>query len=98
MRKTIELPCLPGDTIYRVKLRRGVWCVLPREVVSITYRLDHLYRVVWEIFSTETDVLGKTAFLTEKEANDFVMSQMSEHIKVKDSVKSFPPGILGRTD
>lgn len=65
---TVELPCKVGDTVYRVKKRRGVWCILPREVVSITYRLDHLYRVVWEIFSTETDTLGKTVFLTEAEA------------------------------
>jgi hypothetical protein len=64
----VELPCKVGDTVYRVKKRRGVWCILPREVVSITYRLDHLYRVVWEIFSTETDTLGKTVFLTEAEA------------------------------
>ena len=65
---TVELPCKIGDTVYRVKKRRGIWCVLPREVVSITYRLDHLHNVVWEIFSTETDVLGKTVFLTEEEA------------------------------
>jgi hypothetical protein len=65
---TVELPCKVGDTVYRVKRRRGGWNILPREVTSITYRLDHLYRVVWEIFSTETDILGKTVFLTEIEA------------------------------
>ena len=67
---TIELPCKVGDTVYRVKKQRGVWCILPREVVSITYRLDHLYRIVWEIFSTETDILGKTVFLTKEEAKE----------------------------
>jgi hypothetical protein len=67
---TIELPCKVGDTVYRVKKRRGVWCILPREVVSLTYRLDYLYRVVWEIFTTETDILGKTVFLTEAEAEE----------------------------
>lgn len=65
---TVELPCKVGDTVYRVKKRRGVWCILPREVVSLTYRLDHLYRPVWEIFTTETDTLGKDVFLTEEEA------------------------------
>ena len=69
---TVELPCKVGDTVYRVKKRRGIWCILPREVVSITYRLDHLYRVVWEIFSTETDTLGKDVFLTEAEAEQFL--------------------------
>lgn len=69
---TVELPCKVGDTVYRVKKRRGVWCILPREVVSITYRLDHLGRVVWEIFSTETDVLGKNVFLTEDEADQAI--------------------------
>lgn len=67
---TVELPCRIGDTVYRLKKRRGVWCILPREVVSITYRLDHLYRVVWEIFSTETDTLGISVFLTEAEAEE----------------------------
>jgi hypothetical protein len=67
-KNTVELPCKVGDTVYRVKKRRGVWCILPREVVSITYRLDYLHRVEWEIFSTETDTLGKTVFLTEAEA------------------------------
>lgn len=65
---TIELPCKVGDTVYRLKKRRGIWCILPREVVSITYRLDCKGRVVWEVFSTETDVLGKSVFLTEEEA------------------------------
>jgi CO dehydrogenase/acetyl-CoA synthase beta subunit len=68
----VELPCKVGDTVYRVKKRRGVWYILPREVVSLTYRLDHLHRVVWEIFSTETDVLGKSVFLTLTEAEEFV--------------------------
>lgn len=66
----VELPCKVGDTVYRVKKRQGVWCILPREVTSITYRLDHLYRVVWEIFSTEIDVLGKTVFLNREEAEN----------------------------
>lgn len=95
-KKLVELPCIPGDTIYRVTKQRGQWVVLPREVVSITYRLDHFYRVVWEIFSTTTDVLGKSCFLTEKDANDFI-SRMTSRVTVKES-SSFPPGILGRTD
>ena len=61
-------PCKVGDTVYRVARHKGVWQVLPREVVSITHRLDHLYRLVWEIFSTEYDRLGKTVFLTREEA------------------------------
>jgi hypothetical protein len=61
-------PCKVGDTVYRVAKHRGVWEVLPREVVSITHRLDHLYRLVWEIFSTQEDRLGKTVFLTREEA------------------------------
>jgi hypothetical protein len=61
-------PCKVGDTVYRVAKHRGVWEVLPREVVSITHRLDHLYRLVWEIFSTAEDRLGKTVFLTREEA------------------------------
>jgi hypothetical protein len=69
---TIELPCKVGDTVYRVKKRRGVWYILPREVVSLTYRLDHLHNVVWEIFSTETDVLGKSVFLTMTDAEQFL--------------------------
>ena len=67
---TVELPCKVGDTVYRLKKRNGVWCILPREVVSLTYRLDHLYRVVWEVFSTEMDVLGKTVFLTKEKAEE----------------------------
>ena len=66
----VVLPCKVGDTVYRVAKHRGVWEVLPREVVSITYRLDHLYRVVFEIFSTEYDRLGKTVFLTREEAEN----------------------------
>ena len=66
------MPCKVGDTVYRVKKRNGVWCILPRVVISITFRLDYLNRVVWEIFSTETDVLGKSVFLTELEAEMFL--------------------------
>lgn len=65
---TVELPCKVGDTVYRIAKHRGVWQVLPREVVSLTYQLDHLYRVVWGIFSTQHDMLGKTVFLTREEA------------------------------
>lgn len=61
-------PCKVGDTVYRVAKHRGVWEVMPREVVSITHRLDHLYRLVWDIFSTAEDRLGKTVFLTREEA------------------------------
>jgi hypothetical protein len=67
---TVELPCKVGDTVYRISKRRGVWCIFPREVVSLTYRLDHLHKVVWEIFTTETDILGKSVFLTEAEAEE----------------------------
>lgn len=66
----VELPCKIGDTVYRVKKRRGIWYILPREVVSLTYRLDYLHRPVWEIFTTATDVLGKGVFLTEEEAEN----------------------------
>lgn len=71
-KQIVELPCNVGDTVYRVKKRRGVWYILPREVISLTYRLDHLHRVVWEIFSTETDVLGKSVFLTMTDAEEFL--------------------------
>ena len=64
----VLLPCRVGDTVYRVAKQRGVWCVLPREVSFITYRLDHFYRVVWEVFTTTHGVLGKTVFLTQEEA------------------------------
>lgn len=64
----IVIPCKPGDTVYRIKKRRGTWCILPRYVTSVTYRLDHLYRAVFEIFSTETDILGNTVFLSREEA------------------------------
>ena len=64
----IRPPCKIGDTVYRLKKRRGIWEILPREVVSITHRLDHLHRLVWEIFTTEQDRLGKTVFITKAEA------------------------------
>ena len=66
--RIIVPPCKVGDTVYRLKKRRGIWEVLPREVVSITHRLDHLHRLVWEIFTTAQDRLGKTVFLTKDEA------------------------------
>lgn len=72
-------PCKVGDTVYRVAKRRGVLCVLPREVVSITHRLDHLYRLVWEIFSTEYDRLGKTVFLTREEAEKALAERSNEN-------------------
>lgn len=64
----IRPPCKVGDMVYRLKKRRGIWEILPREVVSITHRLDHLHRLVWEIFTTEQDRLGKTVFITREEA------------------------------
>jgi hypothetical protein len=71
-------PCKVGDTVYRVARHKGVWQVLPREVVSITHRLDHLYRLVWEIFSTEYDRLGKTVFLTKEEAEKALAERSGE--------------------
>lgn len=76
----VVLPCKVGDTVYRVAKHRGVWEVLPREVVSITYRLDHLYRLVFEIFSTEYDRLGKTVFLTREEAEN-ALKERKENYK-----------------
>lgn len=61
-------PCKVGDTVYRISKRYGEWCVLPRMVSSMTYSLDHLYRVVWCIHTTADDYLGKTVFLTREEA------------------------------
>lgn len=66
--RIIVPPCKVGDTVYRLKKRRGIWEILSREVVSITHRLDHLHRLVWEIFTTAQDRLGKTVFLTKEEA------------------------------
>ena len=69
---TVVLPCAVGDTVYRVVKRSGYWRVLPREVISITYRLDYKREVMWEIFTTSLDALGTGVFLTEEEAQNYI--------------------------
>lgn len=64
----VELPCKVGDTVYRISRRYGVWEILPREVVNLTYYIDYLGRAKWWIFTTVEDKLGETVFLTREEA------------------------------
>ena len=78
-------PCKVGDTVYRISKRYGEWCVLPRMVSSMTYSLDHLYRVVWCIHTTADDYLGKTVFLTREEAE----AALEERTRNEHFCKSF---------
>ena len=61
-------PCSLGQTVYRVAKCCGSYVVLAREVLSMTYRIDHFGNGVWEIFTTANDVLGSTVFLSREEA------------------------------
>ena len=79
--RMVTLPCDVGDTVYRVKKRGSIIEVLPREVVSITYRHDCRGKARWEIFSTSSDILGVSVFLTEEDANAYI-TKMKE-VKVK---------------
>ena len=62
------LPCLPGDTVYRLvswgKGKRRCREVRERIVSSVEYNGE-----VWIIHSTGDDVLGKSVFLTIDDAN-----------------------------
>lgn len=79
--RTAVLPCRIGDIVYRVGKRRGAWCVLPREVLSITYRLNCKHEVYWELFTTTVDVLGYSVFLTEEEADAEVERRKRNAVK-----------------
>ena len=64
----LKLPCKVGDKVYRFCGAKGRKYVDWRTVSNMTYRLNHNGDIVWEIFTTTTDVLGKTVFLTREEA------------------------------
>ena len=69
---TIKLPCNIGDTVYRITKHHGVWHILPRVVLSITYMKDSRGNDKWEIFTTTNDILGETVFVNDDEAYDKV--------------------------
>lgn len=66
----LKLPCKIGDKVYRFCGAKGSKYVDWRTVSSMTYRLDYKRDIVWEIFTTTTDVLGKTVFITKEEAEE----------------------------
>lgn len=71
-------PCKIGQTVYRVAKHRGVYQVLPREVVSMIYYLDYFGTASWNVFTTVEDRLGKTVFLTKEEAEAAIEEKMQE--------------------
>lgn len=69
---SIKLPCDIGDTVYRITKHHGVWHILPRTVLSITYMKDNNGNDRWELFTTTNDILGKTVFINDVDAYDAV--------------------------
>lgn len=61
-------PCSIGDTVYRIARVGKKLEVLPREVSHMTCRFNHFGDIVWEVFTTAPDILGKTVFLTREDA------------------------------
>lgn len=60
----VELPCKRGDKVWRICGPKGRKFVAERTVLSVTlYELGKI-----EVFTTTSDWLGKTVFLTREEA------------------------------
>lgn len=62
--RLVELPCKRGDKVWRICGPKGRKFVAERTVLSVTlYELGK-----FEVFTTTSDWLGKTVFLTREEA------------------------------
>lgn len=62
--KLVVLPCKRGDKVWRICGPKGRKFVAERTVLSVTlYELGKI-----EVFTTTSDWLGKTVFLTREEA------------------------------
>ena len=59
-----QLPCKPGDTVYRLCGQRGRKYVAERKVVSVALCGEQS----WQILTTAHDWLGHNVFLTREEA------------------------------
>lgn len=59
-----QLPCKPGDTVYRLCGQRGHKYVAERKVTSVALCGDQS----WQILTTAHDWLGHTVFLMREEA------------------------------
>ena len=57
------MPCKRGDTVYRIVGQKGKKRVGSRTVLSVTK-----YDTSVSVFTTVSDTLGKTVFLTQAEA------------------------------
>lgn len=60
----VRLPCKRGDIVYRICGPKKRRFVAERKVLSVTMYDDERF----EIFTTASDWLGKTVFLTREEA------------------------------
>lgn len=86
-KKMIEIPCEIGDTVYRIKKIGKLYDVAERTVTSMTFRKDHSGKIVWELFTTATDVLGKTVFLTKREAEEMIVKTTRNRKNAKNEVE-----------
>lgn len=59
-----QLPCKPGDTVYRLCGQRGHKYVAERKVISVSLCGNQS----WQILTTAHDWLGHNVFLTREEA------------------------------
>ena len=75
LEKSIIPPCNIGDTVYRVASRCKKKRILPRTVCNMVYVVNYFGNGSWRIITTTEDILGKTVFLTEEEAEDMIKNE-----------------------